>query len=102
LTSNPVDIELSIDGPVVVRDEFDIGGDQPSQHNWHRFRVRFADGRHGFVAESNRGQARHEATFDVPGVQTVAVAYWHDRQGERREPEGYFTVEFQPGPIATM
>jgi hypothetical protein len=99
---NPVDIELAIDGQVVVQDEFDVQGDQPPQHNWHQFRLQLADGPHGLVAKSARGQARQQATFEVPDVQTVAVAYWHDRQGERSEPEGYFTVEFQPGQIATM
>ena len=99
---NPVDCELRIDALVVAPADPAVGGDQLAQHNWRRYHLQVADGRHSLVAESKRGQARQENTFDTPGVQAVAVAYWHDRQGGRREPEGYFTVEFRQGPIATM
>lgn len=99
---DPVDIEIRIDGRVVVQDEFRVAGDQLPQHNWQRHEVRLAAGSHRVAATSERGKAHSDATFEMPGIQTVTVAYWHGLRSAAGEPEGYFTIECRPGEVATM
>lgn len=99
---NPVDIEILIDGRVVVQDEFNVEGDQPPQHNWQQYQLRLDDGSHSLVAKSDKGQAQLKTTFKIPGVQTITVAYWYGRRSARSKSKGYFTVEYGLHQAATM
>jgi hypothetical protein len=100
---DPVDIEISVDGEVVVRETFEVvGGQQPPQHNWREYHLRLEPGTHSLVATANDG-AELETTFVVAGNHTLAVAHWaHESPADEGEPRGYFTLESQPRPIAMM
>lgn len=98
---NPVDIEISIDGEAVVRDTFDVEGDQPPQHNWSRYLLQLEDGRHRLAARAGE-QAELDTEFDVAGKHTIAVAHWYSSRTAGAPPKGYFTFESQARPIATM
>ena len=99
---DPVDIEVTVDGEVVASGGFTVGGDQPPQHNWHRYELRLAAGEHVLVAWSPTDGARSEVRFDVPDVQTVTVAFWHgDRPGGAGR-GGFFTVDAGSASPATM
>jgi hypothetical protein len=99
---DPVDIEISVDGEVVVRENFEVAGDQPPQHNWREFHLRLEPGTHSLTATANDG-AELETTFEVTGDHTLAVAHWADEsRAAGTEPKAYFTVESEPRPIAMM
>jgi hypothetical protein len=99
---NPVEIEISLDGEVVVRDTFDVAGDHAPQHNWREYGVRLEPGTHDLVATASDG-AEFATTFDVADDHTLAIAHWaEEARGRGTEPKSYFTVESQPRPIATM
>lgn len=98
----PVDIKISIDGQVIVKDDFDVQGDQLPQHNWQRYHLRIEDGSHSLAAESKKGKAQERITFEVSGLHTVTIAFWHGSRSVRSKPEGYFTVESGPRQVATM
>ncbi len=99
---SPVDIEISIDEQVVVRDKFDVQGDQPPQHNWQQYHLRLDDGPHSLVAKSEKGQAQLHTMFEVAGAHSVAIAYWLNRRSARSKLKGFFTVESEPRQVATM
>lgn len=99
---NPVDIEISIDGRVVVRGEFDVSGEQPPQHNWARYPMQLEDGSHRLTASSKTGRARLDTNFETPGVRSITVAFWHGRRPPGGDSEGYFTVDTGARPAATM
>jgi hypothetical protein len=99
---NPVDVEICIDGRVVVQDMFDVQGDQLPQHNWQQYHLRLDKGSHSLVARSEKGQAQLNTTFEVPDVHTVTIAYWFGRRSARSMPQGYFTIECGPGQVSTM
>jgi hypothetical protein len=99
---NPVDIKVSIDGQVIVKDKFDVQGDQPPQHNWRQYHLRLEDGPHSLAVDSKKGQAQLRTTFEVAGRHTLAIAYWHGRRSAKSKPEGYFTIESGPREAATM
>jgi hypothetical protein len=99
---DPVEIEIAVDGEVVVRDAFEVAGDQPPQHNWREYHPRLQPGTHRLVATANDG-AELETTFEVAGDHTIAVAHWTEQSSAAgTEPKGYFTVESEPRPIAMM
>jgi hypothetical protein len=99
---NPVDIKVSIDGKTIVKDKFDVQGEQPPQHNWRQYHLRLEDGPHSLVAESKKGRAQLQTPFEVAGQHTILIAYWHGRRSARGKSEGYFTVESGPRQVATM
>jgi len=99
---SPVDIAISIDGQTIVQGEFDVQGDQPPQHNWHRYDLRIEEGPHELVAKSSKGRAQLRTSFEMPGVQTITIAYWCGRRQPGKESEGYFTIEFGSNQAATM
>lgn len=99
---NPVDIEIQIDGKVVVQDKFDVQGNGLPQHNWQQYYLRLADGRHSLLVASKKGQAQLQTHFDTKGQHTVMIAYWNNSRSANRKTKGHFTVESSPGPVATM
>jgi len=99
---NPVDIEIAINGTVVMRGEFDVAGELPPQHNWTRYSLPLKDGSHRIDARSETGRARLHANFEVPGVRAITIAFWHGRRPTGSKSEGYFTVDFGARPAATM
>lgn len=99
---DPIDIEVTVDGEVVASGEFSVEGDQPAQHNWRRYEVPLTAGEHVLVASSVREGVRSEAVFDVPGVETLTVAFWHGDRPAGGGRGGFFTVDARGGAPATM
>lgn len=95
-------MEVRVDGEVVASGEVSVGGDQPPQHNWRRTPLTLAPGPHTLIATSGKGEARAEATFDVPATRSVVVAFWHGRPPGSDVPGGLLTVEVGGAPAATM
>jgi hypothetical protein len=87
-----VDITVTIDGRVVVDEEFDVEG----QHNWKTFELDLGPGEHTLRAESSTG-AVHEAVFVLPeGEPRWAVLdnWWYPEEGER-----HFTFSIHDEPV---
>jgi hypothetical protein len=99
---DPVDIEISIDGQVIVQDEFDVQGDQLPQHNWQQYHLRLNDGLHSLVVKSEKGQAEQQAKFAVAGAHSCTIAFWYDHRSSRSKPKGFFTVRCGQRQVATM
>jgi hypothetical protein len=70
---DPVDIEVAIDGQVVVAEEFPVR----DQHHNVPFRLRLAPGRHRFSATSRKGEATLTGAFVVDGKHWGALCYWY-------------------------
>ena len=69
---SPVDIKVFIDGELVVNGVFNVG----SQHSWQTFVLKLSPGRHEIVAESSKGHAKLEQTFEVGDKLWAALDYW--------------------------
>lgn len=97
LITSPVDIEVRIDGSVVVHEEFDVSGEQPLQHNWKRFDLSLSRGPHVIEASSSNGEAEFESRFEIAGQegQTATLAYWHDAPRFGETSKRFFTFEIR-------
>lgn len=97
--TNPVDIEVRIDGQVMVNAEFGDKAVPVTQPGWKKFRFALATGPHRLVASSNRGGARLEETFEINGPRWLALAYWAGDGSAAARP-GQFTLRVSEQPIA--
>jgi hypothetical protein len=97
---SPVDITVTIDGEVVVREYFDVG----NQHGWKQFTLDLADGTHTLEVKSDRGAASLSKTFDVSGPRWAVIDYWYypDSQHGAGPTPRSFSFEIQDTPIAFM
>lgn len=71
----PVDIQIAIDGDIVVQDAFE------TDNVFTRYHFRLPQGQHHLVAESERGQARIEEDIFVHSTLHVGIAYWYAEPG---------------------
>lgn len=69
----PVDIQVEIDGEVVVREYFYVG----DQHNWKAFKVSLSPGQHQLKASSVKGNTELSTEFDVTDEHWAVVGYWY-------------------------
>lgn len=99
---NPVDIKVSIDCEVAVREEFDVQGNQLPQHNWQQFRFKLENGKHTIAISSVKGDANFESTFEVTGFHIATIAYWYYPNIRISEPRKYFTFEIRKKPVGYM
>ena len=70
---SPVDIQVRIDGEVVVRQYFDVG----NQHSWKTFRLALAPGEHKLQVSSVKGTAELTEEFVVTGEHWALIDYWY-------------------------
>jgi hypothetical protein len=71
---DPVRITISIDGDVVVDDEFSVG----MQDNWIAFEVRLPPGNHELTMRSSTGvEADAEVSIPAAGHRWASAAYWN-------------------------
>ena len=100
---DPVHIRISIDGEVVVDDDFLVG----HQDNWSTFQLAVAPGDHEFVMTSSSGVTQTEG-LNVPagGHRWVAVGYWSDHHSPGSEAgrprPGTFTMTVADEPMSLM
>jgi hypothetical protein len=100
---DPVRIAISIDGDVVVDDEFSVG----MQDNWITFEVRLPPGNHELTMRSSTGVEADVALSIAAGAHRWAsVAYWysspeHDRARSDNRPRRFsLTVDDEPIALA--
>lgn len=92
---DPVDIEVRVDGRLVVSKDFNVG----SQHNWESFRLSLPAGRHVLTARSKRGEAEIRQPFDVDGNRWLVLDYWFYSKKYGNPPESrhfQFTESDEP------
>lgn len=68
---SPVDIEVSIDGEVVVRDHFDVG----DQHAFYYYTLSLSPGQYEVHVVSNRGETGLTREFTVTGKHWAYVRF---------------------------
>ena len=73
-----VDIAIEVDGQPVLDQYFNVG----SQHDFKKFVLRLAPGRHVLTARSIKGKASLKKSFSVTGKHWVAVSYWYYTQAQ--------------------
>ncbi len=100
--TDPVDIEILVDGKQILNEKFHVDGDQPAQHNWKRHRISLVDGPHILTVSSKKGQAKMEKKLQVIKSLTVTIAYWDTGQPNDKISKGFFTIDSGENKVATM
>ncbi|GMV93012.1 MAG: hypothetical protein AMXMBFR82_27900 [Candidatus Hydrogenedentota bacterium] len=97
---SPVDINVQIDGEVVVHQNFDVG----TQHNWKKFRIALPPGTHSLTATSAKGDATLEQEFAVTGEHWAVVDFWYypEAKGGAGPTPRQFGFRVQDSPIGFM
>jgi hypothetical protein len=98
----PIDIEITVDERSIMREEFAPGSREMAQHAWSKVRVSLAKGKHRLMANSRKGKASLEKTFELPGVRSIMVAFWRADGPVSSRLVGKFTIQTSTGPPATM
>jgi hypothetical protein len=70
---DPVDIEILIDGEVVIDRDFAVEGG----HNWSGVVLRLLPGTHTLLIRSHKGKASMERSFEVTGRHWAVINYWY-------------------------
>lgn len=70
---SPVDIEIRVNGEVVVHDYFDV----KNQHNWKQFTLALPPGPYTLNVSSRRGGAELTKDFVVKDKHWAVVDYWY-------------------------
>lgn len=100
LETSPVDVEVRVDGEVVLSRELEVGNDVQAQHQWQEVRLTLESGEHRIEVCSRRGEAVLEETFEIDGPRWATLAYWsspRSRGGAGSAP--HFTFELSERPI---
>jgi hypothetical protein len=80
---DPVDIQISVDGELVVEGDFLVG----SQHSWHEFGLELEPGTHTIRAVSEAGDTEREDAIELPAeVRYAVINFWYYETGS---PEPY-------------
>lgn len=89
-----VDIAIEVDGQPVLDQNFNVGW----QHNFEKFVLRLAPGRHVLTARSIKGKASLRKSFSVTGKHWVVVSYWYytKAQGTPLPRQLNFRIQDQP------
>jgi hypothetical protein len=93
---SPVDIQVEIDGEVVVREHFDVG----NQHSWKAFTLNLSAGKHRLKVSSAKGEAELSEGFEVKGEHWALISYWYypklTRGAEPTPKQFTFTIQDEP------
>ena len=90
---DPVDIEIRIDGDVVVKDNFNVQKGELAQHNWQQYHLHLSNGSHQLTATAKKGKAQLQTELLVEGTQTVMIAYWKNSRLDNQKQKAHFTIE---------
>jgi hypothetical protein len=99
---DPVEIEITIDGQVVVHGEFELQGEGLAQHNWKHYEIQVEAGPHHLRARSTQVHVVQESEFETPATELVTIAFWSGRGDPSGEQVHYLTIHAGRGPAATM
>jgi len=93
---SPVDVQVEIDGEVVVREHFHVG----NQHNWKAFTLNLSAGKHRLKVSSAKGEAELPTEFEVKGEHWAVINYWYypkGTHGANPTPRHFsFTIKDEP------
>ena len=79
LALSPIDIQVEIDGEVVVQEEFEVS----HQLNWKTFDLKLSPGKHTINVSSEKGQAQLIEEFMVTSEHGASVEYWYYPESHR-------------------
>lgn len=71
--TSPVDIDVYVDDVHVITGDFPVG----SQHSFIHYDFTTGAGEHTVRAESSRGEATLEETFELPAERWGTIFYWY-------------------------
>lgn len=91
----PIDIQVDIDGEIVVHEYFDVG----NQHNLKAFKLSLQLGHHRLKVSSVRGEAELSQEFEVKGVHWATIGYWYYPKSHYNPTPKHFTFNIQDKPI---
>jgi len=92
---SPVDIQVEIDGEVVIREYFDVA----NQHNWKAFKLSLSPGQHKLKVSSVKGNAELSKEFDVTDEHWAVVDYWYYPKSHYNPTPKKLTFDIQDTPI---
>lgn len=97
---SPVDIKVFIDGKPVVNGSFNVG----THHTIITYVLKLSPGQHKIVAESLKGHAKLERTFEVHDKLWADLAYWYypKPEGGAEPCPRQFTLDLRKEPIYFM
>ena len=75
--STPVDIEILLDGQVIVRRNFKVG----NQHEYYTYGFNLSEGSHTIKAKSVTGEVSFEQEFMINKKKWAVLEYWYSTGG---------------------
>ena len=100
LETSPVDVEVKIDGEVVLSRELELGSGVQAQHRWEEIGLNLESGEHRIEVFSRRGEAVLDEKFEIDRPRWATLAYWSSpRSGGDAGSAAHFTLEFSERPI---
>ncbi|MBN1972800.1 MAG: hypothetical protein JW787_04130 [Sedimentisphaerales bacterium] len=91
-----VDIQIKIDGKVVVSRYFKVG----NQHNWKKFVFSLPKGDHILEAHSDQEDVTFTETFNISDKHWAVVAFWcYPETQNEQNPKRFFTFKIRNEPI---
>lgn len=102
LTLRNVDLEIRVDGRVLIAEDFDVGEGEDLAHNWKTFYLDVPDGAHELRAVSRKGDARLEHPFVMQGKRWAVIDYWFKPASEGGGEPKSIKIDIQDKPITFM
>jgi hypothetical protein len=90
-----VDIQIKIDGIVVVSNYFEVG----NQHNWKGFLLSLPKGTHTIEIHSDQEDTNLSETFDIKDKHWAVVDFWYASKSRSSPTKKKFTFTIQDRPI---
>lgn len=100
LALEKVDLQIRIDGKILVDEEFHVGEGESLAHNWKTFYLDVADGSHKLEVVSKQGGAKLEHSFEKKGKRWAVVDYWFRPARDGRGEPKKITIQIQEKPIS--
>ena len=90
-----VDIQVKIDGKVVVSEYFYVG----NQHNWKPFFFSLPKGTHTLEVRSDMENVNFTKQFEIKEKHWAVVAFWYYPKSHYEPTERHFTFNINDKPI---
>ena len=90
-----VDIQIKIDGKIVVSRYFNVG----NQHNWKGFTFSLAKGEHTLEAHSDQENVTLEKKFNITDEHWAVVDFWYYPSSHYEPTPKHFSFNIKDEPI---